>query len=359
MEIKMKNRLKTILLITVLFSGCMSPQPDRALENNIKSIVISDDSSMVNPMNPVTKHELTLKSDLTLTFDDKKINITKAQFNDVIKGIKFVDISKLKEIKHPPTVGSSYKSVEINTDKKSYRFVNDNGTDYPLVVGQLASKVYKLSTQKPQNSDDEWQRLKLLKEYEGVDFHLKDGVEYLELRIYTKGQREKEYAKEYRVAVSMQQTPLEFFDAKLIKEFKNVKPNLSQETNIKRTGFCLMSGCVSIVGNGVMIDSKKKIWSMNTTEDILEMIGDVDTPAEVKLVLWLDSKLMSDPKEYIYKYRKVSNGYKVQHEFDNSISNLGECGHFLYEMFVGKDGKISKKKLLEKSESKNGCLAVD
>jgi hypothetical protein len=356
----MKNRFKIILLGAVILSACKSPQPEIRVKNNIKSIVVRDDSSMVNPMNLVSKSDLTLKSDLSLTFGDKKRTITKAQFNDVIKGIKFVDISKLKEIKHPPTVGSSYKSVEINTDKKSYRFVNDNGTDYPLVVGQLASKIYKLSTQKPQSSDDAWQRLKVLKEYEGVDFHLKDGVEYLELRIYTKGrQREKEYAKEYRVAVAMQQTPLEFFDAKLIKEFKDVNPNLSQETNIKRTGFCLMAGCVSILGNGVMIDSKKKIWSMNTTEDILEMIGEVDTPAEVKLVLWLDSKLMSDPKEYIYKYRKVSNGYKVQQEFDNSISNLGECGHFLYEMFVGKDGKISKKKLLKKSESKNGCLAVD
>ena len=208
-------------------------------------------------------------------------------------------------------------------------------------------------------SDDKWHQLQLLKEYDATDFNLKKGVEYLEIRIYTKGQKEENYSTKYNVAVAMQHIPLELFDAKLLKEFKHVHPNFSKDTNIKKTGFCLMSGCVRIIGNGLMIDSKRKIWSMNTTEDILNMIGEVDTPAEVKLVLWLNSERMVEPKDDIYKYRKVSNGYELLHEFDNSISNFGECGHFLYKMFVGKDGKVSKKKLLKKSESKNGCLAVD
>ena len=120
-----------------------------------------------------------------------------------------------------------------------------------------------------------------------------------------------------------------------------------------------MAGCTHILGNGMMIDSKKKMWSMNTTEDIIDMIGKVDTLAEAKLVLWLNDKDMGESKDDSYKYRKVSNGYEVQHEFDNSISNFGECGHFLYEMTVSKEGKVGKKKLLKKSESQHGCLAMD
>ena len=355
----MKRKFTIILLTTLLFTACKPPQHEnRGISNNIQKIVLSTDSSMVNPMNPVTNSSLTLNSDLTLS---SGVKITQAQFNNVIKDIKFIDISKLKEIKHPPSLGDSYKSVSIQTDKKTYHFSSNNYKDYPSVIAQLSAKIYKLQNSNTQTktNDSNWHKLKMLKEYDATDFNLKEGVEYLEIRIYTKGQQKQNYSKKYQVAVRMYRTPLDSFGSKMVKEFKNIEPNFSNETNIKKRGFCLMAGCTHILGNGMMIDSKKKMWSMNTTDDIIDMIGEVDTPAEAKLIVWLKDKNMRELEGDIYKYRKVSNGYEISNEYENGIANFGECGHFIYEMFVSKDGEISNKRLVEKKELESGCLEMD
>ena len=358
----MKNKL-LIPFVLLLLTACKIPKVENTRVNNqIKTIIIDVDRSMVNPMMPQTSTKLVLNSDLTLLLSSgKKVNITKAQFNELIKDIKFVDLSKLKEIKHPPMVGGSYKSTSITTDKGKYGFSSNNGTDYPPLIAQLNHKIYQfINRLSKQESTDQWQKLKPLEDYSPADFNLKKGVEYLEIRTYHKGQKEREYrTKDYSIAIRMGQTPLSFFEPKLIKAFKKIAPNLSNETNIKQVGFCLMSGCVSQISNGFMIDSHNKMWVMNTTEDILNMIGEVNTPAEAKLVLWLNDKRMGEPEEDIYQYQKVDNGYKILYEYDNSLSNVGECGHFIYEMFITKNGKITQKKLLKKSESKNGCLAMD
>ena len=157
----------------------------------------------------------------------------------------------------------------------------------------------------------------------------------------------------------MGETPLASFDAKLVKEFKAVKPNLTQETNLKRVGFCLMFGCTHVLGNGFMIKRDKKIWQMNMTQDILQMIDEVDTPAEVRLVLWLNDKNLATYSKEKYHYRKVSNGYEIRHEYENTLSNIGECGRFTYEMFVTNKGTISKNRLVKKSTENVGCLAMD
>ena len=206
-----------------------------------------------------------------------------------------------------------------------------------------------------------WQKLKSLKEYPASAYTLKEGVEYLEIRNYIKGNKDKRYnIKKYGVTVSMQSTPLKSFSPKMVKKFKALSPNLSKQTNIKASSFCLMSGCVSQISNGFMIDSHGKMWRMNTTEDIIDMLGKIDTPAEAKLVLWLNNKNRSTSDEdHKDKYRKTSNGYTVISEYENSIMNFGECGHFTYRININKKGKITGKKLLKKKPSKNGCLAMD
>jgi len=358
----MQNRLMTIVLATLLFTACKPPQPKTTgINNNIKTITVSKDSSMVNPMSPTLGSSgVILSSDLTLSSGTKKRKITQSQFDRAIKDIKSIDLSKLKGKKHPPLLGSSYKSVSIKTDKGSYFFSEDSYTDYPPVIERLADKIYKINSSLPSpRSDGKWHTLKELKEYVPSNFILKDDIEYLEIRLYTKGEREQNYSTKYNVKVRMGQTPLESFDAKLVKEFKDVKPDLSKETNLKKVAFCLMNGCTHLIGNGFMIKSDKKIWKMNTTQDILDMIDEVNTPAEVRLVLWLHNDKFGNYEKEKYQYRKVSNGYEILHEYENSLSNIGECGRFTYEMFVGSDGKISKNKLLKKSTENVGCLAMD
>lgn len=200
-----------------------------------------------------------------------------------------------------------------------------------------------------------------IKEYKIDEYKLKKGVEYLEIREYIQSPSQSKYDIEnYGTIITMQSKPLESFSPKLMKAFKKIKPNLGKESNIRSSRFCLMRGCTSRISNGFMIDSNNKIWVLNEVKDILEMIGEVDTPAEVNLVLWLNDKHRSiSDKNYKDKYRKTSEGYTIISQYDNSISNSGECGLFTYEIDIAKNGEMTKKKLLKKEASKHGCLAID
>lgn len=222
-----------------------------------------------------------------------------------------------------------------------------------LLLSFFISTIYAKAVQ--------WQKLKAVKSYISSEYHLKEGVEYLEIRNYYRGINDKGYnIKGYRVTVSMQKSGLTSFSLDIVEKFKASSPNLSKETNIKRTGFCLMSGCFSNISNGFMIDSHEKIWRMNMVEDVVGMLGEIDTPAEVKIVLWLNDKNRGTSDEnYKDKYKKTAKGYTVISEYDNSVDNIGECGHFTFKIHISKDGKITEKKLLKKTLSKNGCMTVD
>ena len=206
-----------------------------------------------------------------------------------------------------------------------------------------------------------WQKLKPMKEYPASAYSLKGGTEYLEIREYNNGVKDTQYKIEtYRVTVPMGRTSLKSFSPNMVKKFKALSPNLSKQTNIKKSSFCLMSGCVSRISNGFMIDRHGKMWRMNMAKDILEMLGEIDTPAEAKLVLWLNDKNRGTSDEnHKDKYRKTSKGYTIISEYDNSIMNFGECGHFTYRINISKKGKITEKKLLKKKPSKNGCMTMD
>lgn len=217
----------------------------------------------------------------------------------------------------------------------------------------LVSSIHAKSTK--------WHTLKALEMYEPNAYTLKKGVEYLEIRNYYWGINDRGYnTKGYSVTLSMQRRALKSFAPDIIKKFKRSLPNLSKETNIKNTGFCLMSGCVSNISNGFMLDSQGKVWRMNRVEDVIGMLGEIDMPAEAKLVLWLHDKHrgLSD-ENYKDKYHKTSKGFTVISEYDNSIDNFGECGHFTYRIDIGKKGKITEKKLIKKKPSKNGCMTMD
>lgn len=206
-----------------------------------------------------------------------------------------------------------------------------------------------------------WQKLKSLKEYSESDYTLKEGVEYLEIREYFQDITQKRYnTKKYRVTITMHRSTLKSFSPKMVKKFKASSPILSKQTNIKASTLCFMRGCVSHISNGFMIDSHKKMWRMNTVKDIIEMLGEIDTPAEAKIILWLyDKNRDTSDKNYKDKYRKTPKGYTVISEYDNSIDNFGECGNFTYRISISKEGKITEKILINKKSSKNGCMTID
>jgi hypothetical protein len=211
------------------------------------------------------------------------------------------------------------------------------------------------------NAAASWKPLKSLKAYSPDSYRLKETVSYLELREYYGGPETKGYVdNKYKVTVVLGSMALNRFDANIVKKFKAAKPNLSPQTDIKKNGICIMSGCYGYISNGFMIDTKGKIWRMNTVEDVIGMLGKIDTPSEIKLVLWLRHPNWDmEDKNHKEKYRKTSTGYTILAEYDNSIINKGECGHFTYKIELGQNGKIKSKKLLKKEPSKDGCLIAD
>ena len=215
-----------------------------------------------------------------------------------------------------------------------------------MVLALVLNSVYANATT--------WQYLKPLKKYPSHAYSLKVGVAYFEVREYTWSTQDKINKNIYKIIMSSGKMPLTSFDKKIQKRFKGVAPNLSKEANIRKRGSCLLSGCTFAQSNGFMINDQQKIWRMNEISDVMKYLGIIDTPAELKLVLWLNNEAHKKDR-----YRNTSNGYIVISEYDNSIDNFGECGHFVYRLKVSKKGKITEKKLLKKTESKDGCMTAD
>jgi len=208
------------------------------------------------------------------------------------------------------------------------------------------------------SEDSKWHTLKSLKDYPASSYNLKNGVEYLEIRLYNSTDNKK-FSSSYKVPLHIGKRKLNTYSKRIIKKFKNSKPNLSRGSSIREDSMCIMSGCGYILGNGFMIDSKGIIWNMNESPDIVEMLGEIDTPAEIKLIIWLNNKFKKlDDEKHKDKYRKTSTGYEIISEYENHIDNLGECGIFRYKISIDKNGNILNKKLLSKLKSK-GCLALD
>ena len=199
-----------------------------------------------------------------------------------------------------------------------------------------------------------FKKLKPLNAYSPYAYNLASDIKYLELRIYTYS-NSKELTKRgshprYELVATAKRAAT---SKNLIKRLRKYPPILSPKADMHASGMCVMSGCSFRRGNAFVIDNKNKMWKMDETSDLLTYLGKIDTEAELKMLLWAKSFKYDNSK-----YRKVKNGYEVIVEYDNDLSNIGECGHFTYHLNVSNWGDISEK-LLRKTQSKNGCIAMD
>jgi hypothetical protein len=98
--------------------------------------------------------------------------------------------------------------------------------------------------------------------------------------------------------------------------------------------------------NGFMLDSVGKSWRLENVQDLIDMIKPIDTPAEIRLILWLDPDIYSSDGD---KYRKNGNGYIVKSHYVIHDSSQGDgCGDYSYQYKISRSGKITQKKLLRK-----------
>ena len=166
-----------------------------------------------------------------------------------------------------------------------------------------------------QAKDIKWNTLESLEEYSYLpetNFHLKDNVQLLKIVWEENGKRHRMniWRKSDRV-----------MNKKKSKQFHKLKPKYSPKVNMRNSG------------NAFFIDQNGKFWQMDMIEDVIMLLGDIDTPAEAQLVLWL-----YEDRNAI-KYSKTSNGYKLLAEKYKGK----KC--YLDEVFISTKGKFSSKRL--------------
>lgn len=199
-----------------------------------------------------------------------------------------------------------------------------------------------------------YKKLKPIASYSPSAYHLANGIKYLEVRSYniaTPSGKKPIIGQKYDLITVAKSTKV---DKKLIEKLRKYPPIFTQIADMNLHGICVMSGCSHFKGNAFVIDSKNKMWKMDETSDVIKYLGEIDTEAELRLLLWMKSFKYDNSK-----YRKVKDGYEVVVEYSNDMSNVGPCGYFTYYLKVSKSGRVSQK-LLSKSELEKGrCLFMD
>jgi len=134
-----------------------------------------------------------------------------------------------------------------------------------------------------------WKKLKPIDSYDGSRYHLKENVAYMEIRLY-----QNKNSREAMKILALYRKPLESYPKDIITKFKALRPNYSDNADIK------------MYGNAFFIDTDGKMFQMDMQKDIISLLGDIDRDAEVELLLWLKHV------EYASYYKKSAKGYKIK-----------------------------------------------
>ncbi len=168
--------------------------------------------------------------------------------------------------------------------------------------------------------------------YEAGDYNLQYGVRRLDIRSYDVDEKNRRRSPRYEDSIVWETESSYLLDEKTIKQFNYAKPNLSRKGNIggRRAGS---------ISNAFVIDYQDKIWQMNKVKDVISFMGEIDTPLEVQMVLWLHGKQKGN------RYRKTSKGYEVIIEYTKSSDGCKGCK--LSEMCI-EDREIKEKAIISK-----------
>jgi len=118
----------------------------------------------------------------------------------------------------------------------------------------------------------------------GIDFSLKKGVEYIEVKrvdifkpIYPQAK-----TKVHKKTIKK---PLSSFGAKVSNNFKSLPLSSKKSKSFLQGSQGYLSGVSSWYYNGFMLDSNLKTWRLENTKDLIDMVKPINTPAEVKLAM--------------------------------------------------------------------------
>ena len=97
----------------------------------------------------------------------------------------------------------------------------------------------------------------------------------------------------------------------------------------------------------IFIDQKGKMFALEDLKELKDMLGDIDTPAEI--LLWIRVKNYGFPYSYLF----TNNLWRLRFKG----WDLGRCNYSEYFKFYNKKGHFIQEKLLRKYHKK-GCVEV-
>jgi hypothetical protein len=202
-----------------------------------------------------------------------------------------------------------------------------------------------------------WKPLKPLYEHPSTAFHFNDNVLALEVRTYNNYEKTL-HGNEFTL-FSWYRKPREELNPKMLKHLQKAKPNYARKSDILQPYLSLKT-----TSRAYVLYKDGKISRMNEIADILNLLGDVDTPAEAQLVLWLNAKytgakytktwenLLVDIAYIKTKYKNVQNGYALLQSYTltgdlrKKEKDYAMSQTFKHIAVIDKSGKIIKFKLL-------------
>ena len=137
-----------------------------------------------------------------------------------------------------------------------------------------------------------WKPLKQVEDYPGNAYTLKENVAYMEIRLYKSKKSERA-----NKIITLYRKPLSNYPKNVISKFKNLEKKYSNKESYLQ---------IRNYGNAFFIDTNGKMFWTDETKDIKMLLGQVDTPAELALALWLTYE------NGWQTYKKTSHGYKIK-----------------------------------------------
>ena len=190
---------------------------------------------------------------------------------------------------------------------------------------------------------EKWEKLYSVvdRAYALDDYHFKKPIKCLELRSYSIDTKTRKRTDQSFVAlVSACSSSL---SSRTLKKFRKIDPGLSEKGDIRR------EKNPRDVINAMVIDGKGKMWRMNEIADLIDLMGEIDTPAEAQMVLWLNGENEAE------QYRKGPGGHEMivkEHKFSGKNGYTEFVETYTYRVVVSTEGKITQKKLLKRSKKR-------
>jgi hypothetical protein len=201
-----------------------------------------------------------------------------------------------------------------------------------------------------------WHPLKLMTAYHGQDFHLKPGVAYVEMRRSdTFRPHVDKPTTQVKRAFVLSRKPLERYGVKTARAFRRLPMSPKKRYTLMQGGAGHLTGTSSWYYNGFMLDTKGKMWRLESVRDLIDMVAPIDTPAEAKLVLWAHQHaegFTTDTGDYHARYKKIGRNYLIEEHYAITDTAYGECGIYTWRNTITRTGRITHRKQISRRSSK-------